>query len=759
MMSKSSFLVDMKENNKRRLWVWSIFLLIFVVFFPTFTALVLNRIISQSADFLEVYEKEIASQILHERLVSGMCNTLGISKIIALVTAGMAFLSAVQGFSYLYSRKKIDFYMGMPVKRKKRFLNIWINGILIYIVPYLTGLIISILIAAQNGAVDKRVLYEVGKAFYTNILFYLCIYHMGILAVMLTGNIIITGFGFLVFCLYEYVVRMVLTGYKYLFFRYASSYGMKTEPVFSPFFMYQSPVKLFIFAIIAGVLAYICYLKRPAEAAGRSMAFEVTKPVIKILLIVPAALLAGLFISDAVGFSPVDSMDGIGYVIFSMVLVIVIGCALIQVIYEFDIRGVFHRKSHIVISGVLTALIFFLFRYDLIGYDGYIPMQKDIESVAFVPDYYDMTWEGSTYFDSDGSFLTELEYAEKYMHLSNVAEVCELAELSMKEYDAFLKRVGAEGYDEKQEEDWSYATLIYRMKNGRSVTRAVWVNVNDDRTSQLLDIIMGSWEFKNGYMPGASENLDRILEQTETKRKISATYGNGIYIKKMSEKEAKDFLEIYRRDLALANFSKIRDSVPKAMFSLNIEEDLSNGIYGTWQGISRMTRTNTVSMFIYPFYEESIAWLKEHGYYMNCQLNAEDVARIQVINHNSAEQERLSEKRSTVSSAAAMDDAFLTYDAEVDIYGDNEAIDTRVYAEYINQDEIERIVECIYPDEIVYSYNWDGGIDYDSDYEVIVYFKADSALNREYGSYAYYYFLEKQIPDFVEEDTRYTNRR
>ncbi len=760
MISKSSFLVDMKENSKRRLWVLAVFALAFIVLFPTFTALVINRIISRSGWLFEAYEKGRAGEILHERLISGMCSTIGVSRVMAVVTAGAAFISAVQGFSYLYSRKKTDFYMGMPIKRKRRFLNIWLNGILLYVVPYLTGLLISILIAAQSGAVDKTVIYEAATALYTNLLFYLCIYHMAVLAVMLTGNIIITGFGFLVFCLYEYVVRMVVVGYKNLFFRYFSSYGMEAEPILSPFFMFGHPLRLFIFALAVGILAYICYLKRPAEAAGKSMTFEITKPVVKVLLIVPTSLFAGLVIADAVGFYPHSSMEGIGYVLFTFAFVIVIGSALIQVIYEFDIKGALHKKSHIVISGVLTAFIFILFRYDLTGYDGYIPEQKNIESVAFIPDSYDMTWEGGTYFDSDGSYMTELEYADKYMQLNNVDDVCELAELSMKEYDQFLRRVEKEGYKEDQEEYWSYATLIYRLKSGRDVTRSVWVNVNNDKAVQLLDSVVGSEEFKKGYMQGASENLDHMLEQADAKRKISAVYGNGIYIKKMSENDAKDFLEVYRRDLALANFSKIRECIPQAIFSLNIEENVLGSTYGTWQGISGSTRIHTVSVFIYPFYEESIAWLKEHGYYMNCQLNVEDVARVQVVNHNSAQRERLEEKQGTVSGAAAdISDVYLNYDGQIDIYGDNEAVDTRVYADYTNQEEMECIVNCIYPDEIVYAYNWNGRRTYDKDYEVIVYFKADSELNREYGSYAYYYFLEEEIPDFVVEDTRYMSYR
>lgn len=756
MISKSSFLVSMKENNKRRLWVWAVSILAFVVLFPSYTALVINQTIIRAKWFTEMYDKELAQQIIQERLTYGMCNTLGFSTILQVLTTGIALVCAIQGFSYLFSRKKIDFYMGMPVKRKKRFFYIWANGILIYVIPYLLGLLISILIAANNGGVDKRVLYEAFTAFYTHILFYLSIYHMAILAVMLTGNVIITGFGFLVFSLYEYMIRLVMVGYKELFFRYFSSYGLDILPIASPFFMYRNPVKLFVFAVIVGAIAYICYLKRPAEAAGKAMTFEITKPVIKILLIVPAALLAGLLIAEVVNFSPESSLEGIGYVIFAMILVVMIGSAFIQVIYEFDMKGALHKKSHIVISGVVTALIFIAFRYDLIGYDGFIPDQTKIESIAFVPDYYDVTWGGNAYFDSNGAYLSELAYADKYMQLDNVADICELAEFSMNEYNAFIRRVEKEGYGEEQAENWSYATLIYHMKNGRSISRAVWIDVNNDKSVQLLDLIIGSEEFKKGYMPGASENLDRVLAEENSKRKISATCGNSVYTKKMSEADARSFLEIYRRDLALADFSKVKESAPWVMFSLLIEEDISGGSYTAWNGVSRSGVTRTITMNIYPFYEESIAWLKEHGYYMEHQLELKDVARIQVINYNSKEREKLEEKINTSSGAAAiMDDPYIAV-GDAEIY-DESAVDTRVYVDYTKEEEIARIASCIYPNTMVSGPDWDGGKKYDGDYEVIVYFKADSRMNREYGINAYYCFMEDQIPDFVMEDTRYGN--
>lgn len=87
-------------------------------------------------------------------------------------------------------------------------------------------------------------------------------------------------------------------------------------------------------------------------------------------------------------------------------------------------------------------------------------------------------------------------------------------------------------------------------------------------------------------------------------------------------------------------------------------------------------------------------------------------------------------------------------------YGDYE-IDTRVYMDYTEKEDIANIADCIYTQEMTYTDNWDGGKEYDSNYQVIVYFKADSEINRSYGSNAYYCFMKGEVPDFVRMDTCY----
>ena len=760
MMSKNSFWASIRENNKRRIWVWVLVALVFMLLFPVYTAININQVMSRMEDYLNMYGAA-GQGILYMEIIDTMKATLGTSVLIFGATVGTAVISAIQGFSWLYSRKKIDFYMGMPVKRKKRFLVIWLNGILLYVIPYLCGLVISMLIATGNGGMNASVVKIALGAFMLHIGLYLAVYHLALLAVMMTGNVIVTLLGFGVFCAYEYIVRMVDYAYRSLFFKYFSYYGYEEVPLLSPFSMYAGLLDnqgfgvkadagwiagLMAFIIVTGLLVYICYLKRPAEAAGKAMAFRMTKPVIKILIVIPAALALGIIVSDSIGFNPRENMDGIGYLIFTIVLGVVLGCCMIQVIYEFDIKGILHKKRHIVISGVITAFLFMIYRYDMLEFDSYVPQPEKVESVAFIPNGYDTINAGSSYcvFDEgEIEYLSAEEYGGSRMKLQNVTEVCELAKYSMQEYDKidFFD-------DEQMNEDigcWSNATVIYRLKNGREVYRSLWVNVDDEKTTQLLDRVIGTKEFKEGYMPGYSEALEASLD-TNSKYKVEISYGNGIYSQKLGKENLKELLEMYRKDLENANFTNIKESAPIGVVSVELREQVS-----AYRG-ERTYYVGDFGMNIYPVYENCIEYLEEKGYYMESQVRKEDIMQIQVINYNSEANARIREQQLTQAGA----DTILSPGAEeVRVYydyGDSE-ISTRVQVDYTEEADIEKIIPYIMPQDL-FAYRWDNGKMQEDDYEVKVYFKSGSEVYLNYDL-AYYGFMEGEVPEFVQEDTTY----
>lgn len=766
MMSKNSFWASLVENSKRRIWVWALSMLLFVLALPTYVAFSVNRQAGQLEMYVKNYGQKLGEQMVCKNIQDAAEYCLGSSGVLIVMICGLAFVVGVQGFSWLYSRKKIDFYMGMPVKRKKRFLVIWFGGILVFLVPYVLGVAVSLILAAANGGVDGSVVGNVVLASGINVLLYLGVYHLAILAVMMTGNIVITMFGFGVFCLYEYVVRSVLYSYQQLFFEHFSYQSMNTEPLISPFTLYYELTKavkrgygfggylagLLVFVIVVGVIAYFCYMKRPAEAAGKAMTFQSSKPVIKILLMIPLALFAGYMMAEAVDYRPTSSGEGIGFVIFTLVMAVIIGCALMQVIYEFDIKGALHKKVHILITGVAVALIFMVFCHDLLKYDSYVPNPEKVESVAFIPTNYESAAGYSSHVDEWGDYVSNWEYAKENMFLTDVEAVCKLAELSMEEYEQMKQWAIAQNLDTdefeagetKGDSYWSYASVIYRMKNGREVCREFKINVQNEEAVEYLDRIIGEPEFKMGYLDGASKNLVTLLENNE-KYTIEAFYSNTIYGNKMSREDAAAFVKIYQTELGGADFSVIREKIPVGVLLIDVTQTNQDG--GRW--------TRTIGINVYEFMEQSIAYLRENGYYVEEYLNPEEVERIQVINYNNETRERLIEEQKLQAEAGGLEETTEVTTSVRYQMKEDYITDTSVYVDYTDPEQIAAIAEMLYPNDLI-GYEWDGGTPRDDEYEVCVYFKSGNKTSKEYGITAYYGFIEGHVPEFVQEDTRYT---
>lgn len=746
MILKNSFWANLKENNKRRIWLWLLSALCYLITFPTVAAMIISRGKRSEEYLIETLGETLGRQAMQEQLIKGMEQFFGITNpVMWLVIAVFAVLSAIQGFSYLYSKKKIDFYMGMPVKRGRRFSVIWMNGILLYLIPYLAGLFIAGLIAAVNGVMTASVLREAAIAYVIYFCFFLGVYHLTILAVMLTGNVIITCFGTAVFFLYEWCVRLIIQSYQTLFFKFYSYNGNSTEPLLSPFavlFHYvekhdngqggslAAVIYLLLFAAIVGAAAYICYLKRPAEAAGKAMAFTLPQPVIKILLVVPVTLLAGCFAGDIVGYNPKYGEGREGFIIFAMAVVVIVSSCLIQILYEFDIKGILHKKHHIFISAAAVFVIFMIFRQDLFGYDSYIPKVDSVVSAALVPPYEYRYYGGDNYFSEDMEHTSKVSYAEENMYLSDVGAVNKLLKLSVDEISKYdnLSRI----YEENDDALWYNVTLIFRMDNKRNVYRDIYVNVNNPEAAELLDRIEASDEYVSGIYMGASESLAKIL--SDDKSKVAVSYGDSYYQQKFSSQEAEEFLALYREDVKGNGFTKLRESIPCGSLRFTIvKKYLSHSSYFDTE------------FPIYPFYTRCVEYLKEKGYYRESFIDPKDVERIQVTNYNvdfAAEKQKQQEQLVLDSEVSAVSES---------VWNDSEY---SRYASYDSPDDIRELCNALYPQDWL-NQSWHMAANGDSDYRITVYFKSDSQPAKDNMGVGTYCFKAGEVPQFVIDDTVY----
>lgn len=730
MTSKISFWVSLLENSKRRIWLWALSILTFVIALPTAVALNISRGISEKEGFYThgVLDGERFSTYLSSKVEQ----IFGIRGAIWVFVAAIAVVSAIQGFSYLYHRHKIDFYVAMPVKRSRRFWLIWLNGILVYLLPYLAGILISLVIASVNGALNALLIRNLLIAYGIFFLFYLGVYHLTILAVMVTGNLIITCFVVAVLFLYELVIRNLLSGYGRLFYTFYSSITTELNPVFSPFaicfkimdlwaahgnqkaepepIIYQG-LFLLLFALLVLPVAYICYWKRPAEAAGKALAFPRFNGLVKVLLVVPVTMISGIAIAEIVGYQPVYRRGGTGPVLFGMGLVMIVGCCLIQVIYEFDIRGALHQKKHILISAILCSALFGVFKFDVFGYDSYIPKVEKVESAYLILPTETFRY-GQRYFDEDLNSISIYEYIEEHMYLKDIGALNKLLKLSQEAIG------GMESLNDIYEEgagEWHRIELCYRMKNNREISRELFVNLEDEEMLQLLDRIEGTEEYILGSDMGASETVIKLLESGEYR--VMAEYGNGVYEDVISREDAAQLMRCYQQDIRKASLMDYRSAVPAGSMGVQIELEMNDHFYH-----------EPFEVIVYPFFENCVAFLKQKGIYREQYVDPADVERIVVTNYN--------------------------YDA---VSEDMDSVDYSSYiryATYTEPEDIEKLASEIYPLSRMYG-GWHVAGRMAENYNVTVYFKEGSERMEFSGVVSDFGFWDGEVPNMVEKHTAY----
>ena len=749
MTLKNSFLASLKENNKRRIWLWIVSLFTFVLILPSLIMMIISQHTNRYDYFFESYGEVLAEEMMKNSLIQEMNQILNVGQggELWLIVAAFAVLSAVQGFSYLYNRKKIDFYMGMPIKRKSRFLIIWLNGVLVYAIPCLLGLFISLLIVAANGALTGEVLLGACQSYGLFFCLYLGVYHLAILAVMLTGNIIITGFAVGVLFLYECIIRVIVMSFMESFYRFYSYRGYTTMPMWSPFsilFNYQDAYSsqkeniwltifhFLLFAAVAGVIPYLCYLKRPAEATGKAIAFSKPKPVLKVMIAVPVALLAGIFAAEMVQYEPLYGRNNGGVVFFVIAVTLIFTCCLMQVIYEFDIKGIMHKKRHILISAIFVVIIYVIFRYDLFGYDSYIPDVNKVESAAIATPVDNYLYYGNEYWDEELNYMTKEAYVEDNMYLTDIGAVNQLMKRSMELSEGYENLDLL--YDDEQRQ-WRRVTITYRMANKRKICREILIDLEDKETLSLLDRLESSEEYIAGGIFGASEIPMNALGNMN--KHVNAYYGNGTYRVKMKREDAKELLALYQEDVLKGGFMKYRENAPVGALCLELEEKQSY-----------YTSYNQTEMLIYPFYEECIAYLKENGYYMEELIRLEDVDKIQIVNyHYDLLLDAQSQDGATTLTEAAVLETY------IEKYEPEEAYKCTVT--YEEPEKIAKILDKLYSRSYIYS-TWHNEKHSDENYSVKVYFKQDSnaeAMDNE--GFDYFNFAEGEVPSFVAEDTAY----
>ena len=679
MTSRSSFWDKCKENNKRRIWVWIISILSQIIFYPSILLVYLSRIRSFEATG---YYRTIEDyrQALEECVTDAVAfQSFGRVSILLLLLAGVIGL---QGFGWLHDRRKLDMYKSVPVKERDRFLAIYVNSILIYVLPYLGSLLISFIIAATQGALSGVVFAKCALASFTNIFYYLVNLHLTILVITLTGNWLIACAGIFILNVLDEISFMVFYSMQNQFFKAANFFFDKEKTRFCAFYEYFEksndwkveknlsvlsaeilPIfaKWALFAIVLGILAYICYRKRYAEAAGKAIAFPMVKPVIKVILAVIGALVV---------FTTVYSSSSSGTVISVLALVgaAVLFSGILEVIYEFDIKA---AMSHLLSTGctvILSLVIFCIYQFDIFGYDNYIPEPDKVESIAFFSGNYTQDyWEYMPDMYEEGvqvkKSVSASEYLRNNMFLHDTDAVRALAEKGIAFNRLYYRNDRSGQNTEFEGQNIKRMSILYRLTSGREVARTYLINLTDPQTAEIFDRIISTEEYREGNYLLAKH--PEYLSDPETR----IYYTNGSMQAELNQADAARIRDAWRTDMEQYDYT------------FAVENDMCGKV-------SVMFGNYLESVLpVYEDFTNTIAALTEMDAYYPLLPDVSDIESLTVTNYNHEDSED-------------------SEDGYVYGYGGYSSTVARAYSDdrvvtvtYDDPEQIEAILQVIYPDD------------------------------------------------------------
>ena len=526
MTSRSLFFKYMKENTKQRIWNLALVLLLCFFAFPVTTALWSSTAFrpenlnsSLPADLaLAQAQRDFTRDMLRMYSMKGGA--------LAFMLTIAAVVLAASGFAYLHSKKKTDFYHSLPIRREMLYAVTCLNGFLYMAVAYLGFLTVAaVMIRVKGVPFDWGSLY---LASVEHLCFFALVYMTAILSMLLTGNLVVGLLGTGVLFSWGPVICMTISAYFLEYF--TTFYGDDsfllalsewTSPVawYVKACMSSQPGRMALWAMLAAavlfLLGMLLYRRRPSEAAGHAMAFPITEPIIRFLIAVPSSLLLGAM------FHLVMCEDG--WTVFGLVCGLLLVSCIIEIIYHFDFKSLFAHKRQLLVSAVFVGVVFAIFRFDLFGYDRYLPATEKLASGGIYCDLLDP--------DATSQYHSTVEYTEGWygvtfeaMPSSTLADQMQISDDQGLELlhtiaaqgvhdaaqarDRFLQG-GGRSYDlEEGDAAFHNVTIAWHLRNGRTVYRSYRVNVSGVKTA--LEAVYDLDAYKTAMYPVLSLTADDV---------------------------------------------------------------------------------------------------------------------------------------------------------------------------------------------------------------------------------------------------------
>lgn len=615
MTSRNLFFKLMKEDFKRRLWVVTLISLVCFFLYPVAAAFMAGSIKLYAPYFdrgMRVYQENL------ESLLSFGSGVTAFGMSVASLICGLS------SFSYLNSRSKVDFYHGIPVRREKLYLANYLMGILYVAVPYGLCMAMAVIVAMANQVPAAFLWPMAVEGYFLHLVYYILMYTVVVIAAMMTGNLVVAILGTGVFNFVVPLASALIHGYFigfYHTFVYIPGetcglyeWGIRVSPLMEyitrigrydpvhPLDSLAAALAALGISLVLAVAGCMLYRKRPSEAAGKAMAFAVSMPVIRIILTLVSGMGGGAFFWGI--------RESLGWAVFGILCGTVICHCVVEIIYHFDFKKLFSDKLQLAGCIVVVMAVFCVFRYDLTGYDEWVPAAGKVKETAVyverlnrwvsygalaVNEDGEWSWEDA---DDTAAVLGRMHYQDVENTLGIVREGVRQTE-EMRSSDGnqmnmnpnsysgaysvsvlgssdgptsvFLAgKVGdgetaAEQDGETPVETWSQVYVRYTMNNGRKVYRRYHLCL--ERVLPQVKQMMADSQFQAGAFP----LMNRLGEDV-----ASVRYREGedsFWLRDLTGEQKARLLEAYQQELGALTLEQMYGEAPVGLIRFTTAQE------------------------------------------------------------------------------------------------------------------------------------------------------------------------------------------
>ena len=533
------------------------------------------------------------------------------------ICMGLGILTAFIEYFYLFRQRQQDFYYSLPVSRETVFWSRYVHGLFHMLVPLI---LVMAVCGLYQAAIDPQFGPYVGSYTLKSILVYgasyLIFYHLGILCIVICGNIVsaiaVCAAGILYFPILTGNICITLSE-NYFISYYKNPLLERLYTVLSPerltadltgMSVFEKPFVLSFTPGLSSIAAAVLWIgipfvlsafaqkRRKTECTGWIFAFAPAERVVQILV----SFLAGLWIFSFLSDFSKDSAAGMGSLI---------GCAaggvctalVIHCLLEYAVQGtgakLLRRKWQLAVSAAAVLAAGLAFPAGASAYDSIFP--ENAESVGVSIDGIGMDYW--TYEEVSGNretYETNAQLSEyRLKDEGRTAVLGWLQEIIRNDPD------GNEGADGAP---YTRAKVCYYMPDGSTRYRSYPLS------REQVEMFAGVYETDEyrqiAYSAVTLEDVsgDRLAWEDGVKDTALQITGD----------QKEELLNAYREDVSGLRMEQLEEALPCGYVRVKSSK---NG--------------EITDMFVYPFFEHTCNLLGEYGIDTEKTLGDYEVESIQ----------------------------------------------------------------------------------------------------------------------------------